>query len=288
MRSIFAVVSFFTFVSAAGAASCPPHAWTDPARVKTGEGPLLIVTHPSTQWDGRFVSKLGMDATVAWAKTRNIPVVYLQDSQPSNAQTYFFSDCNPTYWVQSSGGEFEFAVTSRHVISVGGHWEMCQRSTFEYLIQRNWRNMDGDLRLTLVMDGIYSHPLSSMSPNDPFWPAMQKFLEIVTYGRPGSWPFPKTSLLENMGIIGDRRQQVEYLKRSMPSVSLMPARYEIRLVLNGAAPELVRPGQGPRPPVLTLEFIDSLYQNGPIPDHVGRDSQGRCTNVQCLRSRRGR
>lgn len=267
------------------AASCPAHPWTAYDQVKLNPESVLIVTHPSTQWDGRFVSKLGMDATVAMAKKSGIPVVYLQDTLPTNASSYFFSDCNPNYWVASVGGEFFFPVPSKHVISVGGHWEMCQRNTLGFLFRDYWQR-SGDLRLTQVMDGIYSYPTDFMSKADPYFPSLLAFLAITTYGRPDSWPFPKTSLLENMGIIKDKALQVAYLKRNLPPYEKLPARYGVRLVLNGEEIETLRKPVGSNPAMLTLEFINSVYKGGPIPDAFGKpDPRGRCQTVGCLRSR---
>src|SRR4051812_11391548 len=90
-------------------APCGPHVFTDSAQVNLGTDAALIVTHPSTQWDGRFSSKLGMDAAVKFAKSHKMPVVYMEDANTGNgSDSYFFSDCQPTYWFHSLGGEFSY------------------------------------------------------------------------------------------------------------------------------------------------------------------------------------
>src|ERR1700748_2176116 len=108
------ILSFFALAAApALAAPCAAPDFTQPANVNLSNESVMIVTHPSTLWDGRFASKVGMDAAVIYAKHHNIPVIYLAGNNSN--ETYFFSDCKPTYWVQSSGGEFSFDVAPNHV-----------------------------------------------------------------------------------------------------------------------------------------------------------------------------
>ena len=282
-KFVFLLLPFISVAS--WGASCPTPTWTASNQVKLNEGPVMIVTHPSTQWDGRFVSKLGMDAAVAFAKQQKVPVIYLQDSAPSNNQTYFFSDCNPTYWVSSSGGEFNFNVPSRHVLSVGGHWEMCQKTTLKDLFYNNWSKVtEGNLRLTQIMDGIYSYPTDYMYSSDPYYKDLTAFLKIVTYGRPSNWPFPKTSLLENMGIINDSQLQIQYLKRNLPPYQQINPKYTVELVINGKQVEVLRQGTGANPPTLTLEFYNTAYRGGSIPSFADNKMGRRCQTKACLRN----
>ena len=53
------------FSHAVWAAPCGVPDFVDPGAVALDDKSVLIVTHPSTQWDGRFASKLGMDAAVS-------------------------------------------------------------------------------------------------------------------------------------------------------------------------------------------------------------------------------
>lgn len=240
------------------AAPCGSHSFTAPEKVQLAGPAALIVTHPSTLWDGRFSSKVGMDAAVAFAKKNGLPVVYLEGEEEK--QTYFFSDCDPTYWVSSFGGEFEFPIETNHIYSVGGHWELCQRNTQEGLMQA-WAHKRGvDLRFTQVMDGLYSYG-GYVRDFDPYYASFRRFLEIVTYRKPGrdTWPHPKLNLLEMMGVIQDGAQQIDYLVRGLPSFSALGEEYEVQLFLNGEFVQVVRNSTGPRKSVLRFEFVDSLF-----------------------------
>jgi len=250
-------------------ASCPSVTFTPTNAVKLTGGSALIVTHPSTMWDGRFVSKLGMDAMVRYAKKKGIQVVYLQDENKSTANTYFFSDCNPTYWVASGGGEFSFDVnTPSHIYTVGGHWELCQRTTM-YDLMDKWKNSPllVDRTVTTVMDGIYTAG-ENFRQGDPYYSTYELFMSVINYGRPRSWPFPKLSLLESMGIIKDEKEQVSFLKRQLPPYSGFSRDYQIELYLNGKKEEVIRQGLAKNPPVLKFEYVNSVYVDGePIPSH---------------------
>jgi hypothetical protein len=251
--------------SPALAAPCGPHVFTAADQVKLGTDSALIVTHPSTQWDGRFASKLGMDATVKYAKGHKMPIVYLTDANSGNGNdTYFFSDCNPTYWFHSSGGEFSFDVQARHVYSVGGHWELCQSTTMDDLMSKWSKLPPGDLVLTEVMDGIYSVPEKTIYPSDPYYNDYQTFMKIIMYGRPDAWPFPKINLLEAMGMIKDNIDlQVEYLERGLPPYGRLGKAYTVELWLNDVKMKTLQKGQGSKPPRLKIEFVNTLYDDSP-------------------------
>lgn len=246
------------------AAPCPAPNFTAASEVSLSRNEAMIVTHPSTQWDGRFSSKMGMDAAVQFAKKRNIPVVYLQDSSLGTTNgTYFFADCNPDYSVASSGGEFSFQVAANHIYSVGGHWEYCQKTTMHDLM-RSWSTKTEDLKITQVMDGLYTAG-SYFSSSDAYYNDFKRFMEILTFNNPRPyWYITKLSLLESMGIIKDRAKRVAFLKRNLPPYSYLTGGYEVVMTVDGVT-ETLRAGQGANPPRLTLEFVDTLYENGYIP-----------------------
>ena len=74
-------------------AACGPHELTPPAQVNIAGRELMIVTHPSSTYDARLVTKRGIDEAVRLAKRMKIPVAYLQDDSP--AEYYFPDDCRP-------------------------------------------------------------------------------------------------------------------------------------------------------------------------------------------------
>ncbi len=266
MRLLVSALTFISSISSAIAAPCPAPVFTRPELVQTSSREVLIVTHPSTLWDGRFSSKAGMDAAVQFAKARQMPVIYLQDSQTDiTTSTYFFSDCSPTHWVSSEGGEFSFDVHAPHVYSVGGHWELCQFSSMNDLMTSWKKNLDGqNLTLTQVMDGLYTAGLKFKN-TDSYFVDFARFMEIVFYGNPrDQWYIRKLNLLESMGIINVPAKQAEFLKRGLPDFSQFRS-YQVELHMNGRMVEVLQRGTTASAPRLKFEFLNSLYQSGRIP-----------------------
>src|SRR5437763_13220741 len=107
-------------VSIPSLASCGAHTFADPRDLRLPGDSLMIVTHASSNDDGRIATKLGVDQAVRFAKERHIPVIYLQDDRPEEA--YFMEDCKPDYWV-SSTGEVRFDVPASRLYLIGGHLE---------------------------------------------------------------------------------------------------------------------------------------------------------------------
>ncbi|MCK9389246.1 MAG: hypothetical protein M0Q22_12765 [Sulfuritalea sp.] len=89
----------------------------------------MIVVHQSSTYDARFATKRGVDEAVRFAKSKKIPVIYLQDETPD--EYYFMEDCHPDHWVLSHGGEISFEVLPSHLYIVGGHLELCMSTAFE-------------------------------------------------------------------------------------------------------------------------------------------------------------
>ena len=114
----------------------------------------MIVTHASSNDDARFATKLGVDEAVRFARSRRIPLVYLQDDREPAA--YFMEDCEPDYWVRSEGGELGFDVGASHVYVVGGHLEECLSFTLNEILDSWARGPRRDLTITLFMDAIFS------------------------------------------------------------------------------------------------------------------------------------
>ena len=104
-------------------ASSPEHSFTDPSQISLNSDSVMIVTHASSNDDGRIASKFGVDEAVHYAKKHRIPIIYLQDDRP--ADRYFMEDCSPDYWVFSKGGEVPFDVPVPRVYLAGGHLELC-------------------------------------------------------------------------------------------------------------------------------------------------------------------
>jgi hypothetical protein len=241
--------------AASAQAVCPEHRFTQSGDVRLAGDAVLIVTHASSNDDGRAATKLGVDEAVRFAKSRRIPVVYLQDGRP--AENYFMDDCKPDYWVNSEGGEIGFDISPSQVYAVGGHLEECLAATLNDVLL-NWaRQPARNLTITYVMDGIFSNG-KSIEPTDRYYKSLNRFMGIVAYNKPAGEHYQKLSLLETMGLIIDERLQYEYLQRILPRYDrTMSPNYRVELKLMDSRTRILQAGKGRRPPVLRFEFVDS-------------------------------
>ncbi|HLA33582.1 MAG TPA: hypothetical protein VJ001_01810 [Rhodocyclaceae bacterium] len=235
--------------------ACPPHTVADSSRVKFDSDAVLIVTHASSTYDARYSTKRGVDEAVRFAKSQRIPVVYLQDDTPD--RYYFMEDCNPDYWLHSQGGEIDFEVTPTQVYIVGGHLEMCLSETL-YGVLRSWaKKTPRNLTITYFMDAVYSNG-KEIDPADPFYPDFVRFMDIVTYGRPGGEHWPKLTLLETMGVIVNEDHELDYIKQILPrwGGSFLD-NYRVVVQMNDSVKKVIQSASGWRPPTLRFHFIDS-------------------------------
>lgn len=239
-----------------GLAVCPKHEFTPPSKVTINGESVMIVVHQSSTYDARFSTKRGIDEAVRFSKAKKIPVIYLQDDTPE--QYYFMEDCEPDHWVFSSGGEISFKVTPSHVYIVGGHLELCMSTALHDIIyQWSKRNPARDFTITYLMDAIYSNG-KMIDPSDPFYHDFDKFINVVSYGRPGGEHWPKLTLLETMGIIKSEAHELNYIQQILPRWdATFPANYQIEVQMNNSVKKVLRSGDGWRPPTVLFHFVDS-------------------------------
>lgn len=248
-------------------AGCPPHAYTQPEKVKLKGDSLMVVVHASSTYDARFSTKRGVDEAVKFAKNNRIPVIYLQDDSPE--QYYFADDCAPDYRVFSEGGELSFDVPASHLYIAGGHLELCLSAALHDILYQWSRKAPRNRKVTYLMDAIYSNG-KVIDPSDPFYRDFARFLDIVTYGRPGGEHWPKLSMLETMGIIVKEEHELEYIKQILPQWDrTFPGNYRVEVKLNDSVTKVLRPAPGWNPPTLQFHFVDSaikLSSNGSTGD----------------------
>lgn len=251
---------FFLFVGVvfhfSAYAACPSHSFADPKQIQFSGDSVLIVTHPSTDFDGRMSTKVGMDAAVRFAKQNRIPVVYLQDDGPN--EHYFFEDCHPDFWVSSQGGELSFQNIPRHLYSVGGHWELCQSFTMNDVLLSWSKQPKEDAKITVFMDAVYMKATMSFQDSDPYYSDFQRFLGIVNYDRVMSEAFSnKITMLEAMGVIIKQDRQLDFLIRSLPQYQRTLPDYKVVITLGGSFSRVLQKGKGSNPPVLTFDFVNT-------------------------------
>ncbi|MDX9995362.1 MAG: hypothetical protein RBS28_08545 [Rhodocyclaceae bacterium] len=264
MKPRFLIAFCLALLSLPSQAVCPPHAFATPSEVKLGGDAVMIVTHATSTHDARFSTKRGVDEAVRFAKANRIPVIYLQDDTPE--QFYFMEDCAPDYWVHSQGGEIYFDVPSSHLYIVGGHLEMCMSATLhDVLYQWAKKYPPRKLTVTYFMDAIYSNG-KLVDPSDPFYPDFQRFMGIVTYGRPGGEHWPKLTLLETMGVIRREDHELEYIRQILPRWDrTFPEHWRVEVQLNDSVKKVLRKAPGWNPPTLLFRFVDSAVGFSPAP-----------------------
>lgn len=243
-------------------AVCPPHGFADPDHMRLTGDAVMIVTHATSTHDARFATKRGVDEAVRYARRMGMPVIYLQDDSPP--QYYFMEDCEPDYWVFSQGGEITFEIPPSNVYVVGGHLELCLAKTLNDVLETWAVQSPRNLTLTFFMDGIYSNG-KAVEEGDHYYPDFQKFMSVVTHGRPGGEHWPKLSLLETMGVIVKEEHELEYLKKILPPYErTMPEEYRVELTLNDSVVKVLQPAEGWHPPTLRFRFFDSAANLEPL------------------------
>lgn len=261
---ILAAIALWLGAAAATASPCPPHAMTPPSEVRLRGDTVLIVTHATAFHDARYSTKHGVDEAVRYAKSHRIPVVYLQDDE--SPELYFMEDCQPDYWVRSQDGEVRFDIPATHVIVAGGHLELCLATTLNDVLDR-WSAQPPKRRrtMTFLMDAIYSNG-RLVDESDPYFADLQRFMNIVTYGRPGGETWPKLNLLETLGVIGRLQREREYLRRVLPHWErATPASVRVKVQLNGTTKDVLRQGDSAMGPSLVFHFVDTAGELDPSP-----------------------
>jgi len=263
---VFTVV-LSTLLSGLAAASCPKPELTDPARVRLTGDSVLIVTHATSAHDARLATKRGMDEAIQFAKSRRIPVVYLKDD--SGDEYYFMEDCRPDYWVLSAAGEIPFDHLPSNVYVAGGHLEFCLSATVNDVIRIWSRQPRRNLTVTYLLDAIYSNG-NSVEESDPYYADFRRFMDVVTYGRPGGEHWPKLTLLETMGVVQNEEHQFQYLTKILPPYArVVPSDYRVDLKFNRSVVKVLRTARGWNPPTLRFNFVDSainLYESAETSD----------------------
>ena len=254
MKFIFIIA--FALCPCLAQAYCPARPLSPPDQVSLDADSVLIVTHASARHDTRFATKQGLDHATGVARIKGIPLVYLHDDAAE--QDYFAKDCAPEYWVLSENGELGFPVLPSHVYVAGGHLEQCLFHTVQDVVFSWSLQPERDLTLTFLMDAIYSNG-ELVSDSDDYNANFSAFMRVLAHGRAEEEdPWPKITLLETMGVIGQSRQALEYLRRALPNFEdKLPPGYRVELHLNDASVMVLRDEPAWSSPTLRFRFLDS-------------------------------
>lgn len=250
-----AILMLFLCVSTSVGAICPPRPFAYPSDLLLDSASALIVTHASSAYDPRYATKYGVDEAVSFARSRNMPVLYLENEESS--ERYFAEDCAPDYRVFSEDGELPLDVRTADIYVAGGHAELCLARTLQDILGSWARHPARHLRITFLMDAIYSNG-RNLRDRDPYSGAVNRFMNIVSHGRSGQETWSKLTLLETLGIIDLRERQYEFLQRLLPQYEhVLPASYRVELLLNGEVPRQLRRGNPASGMLLQFRFVDS-------------------------------
>lgn len=236
------------------ASACQNHAYANASAIQIDSKALMIVTHASSTHDARFASKRGTDEAIQFARDHRIPRVYLGDDTPE--RYYYMDDCDPDYWFRSQGGELDFEVRPAQVYLIGGHLELCLNTTMNAVLYSWSRQPPRNRTMTLFMDAVYSNG-RSITPEMPYYPAMQKAMSVIMYGRPMGEHWGKVSLLTTMGILRREHWRTEYLKSVLPRYDTTLPDYRVELQINDDRPLQLQAGRDWQAPTLRFHFVDS-------------------------------
>lgn len=249
-----AILMLFLCASTSASAICPPRPFNYPSDLLLDSETALIITHASSAYDPRHATKHGIDAAVSHARKQGTPVLYLENEE--SVEGYFADDCSPDYRVFSEDGELPLDVRSADIHVAGGHIELCLARTLQDILASWARHPARRLRITFLMDGIYSNG-KSLRESDPYYAVAMGFMNIVSHGRSDQETWSKLTLLEMLAIIEAPERQHEFLQRLLPQYEhILAASYRVELQLNDAPPHLLRRGNGSGR-LLQFRFVDS-------------------------------
>ncbi len=268
---LFVFLIFLKLTNQAGAApaACLPRI-TDDSEIILKSDVVLIATHANPVFDVLKTAKSGVDNTIAKAKARGIPRVYLTQFLDPD----YYQDCKPTYWARSQEGEFHFPVKAHHVITVGGFWERCENRSMAEVI-RQWKQMpDGNFTLTYVMDSLYMNgdtirggdglPNTTTSAPDAYREAYEHYKQEVSEKEYQGLDVAAISLEKMMSFIETTKEAITFIKRNVTVLGLNNEKelarpnYRVELHFRQESPLIIQTGAGEKAPLLKIEYIDSF------------------------------
>lgn len=251
----FVSLIVFSLLARSAIAGCSGAVFTPAEAVRRQYDSVLIVVHASSQFDPRYAIKHGLDSAVRFARANRIPVIYLADDSPLS--TYFMDDCAPDYWVRSESGELPFELDAQRVFVAGGHLENCLSQTIHDLLMQAGRRPERPLEIVYFMDAIYSNA-KSVAADARYAKDVERFMEVVTYGRPHGEQWPKISLLELVGAIRRLDDVGQFLRSILPHWERgVSPRYRGEIEIDGLKPSVLRSGGGLWAPTLRFRFVES-------------------------------
>lgn len=209
----------------------------------------LIITHPSSQYDGRMVSKPGIEQSIATAHERNIPVIFLKEPDPALERYYFVKPSERDLVVNSVEGEHSLRDLPNHVISAGGRFDACQWRTMRDVFKSWDFTRDQDFHYTIIADASYVYGEKIFPDNFEFEVWRREIDRITTITEQQASEnealIPKRilSLAEMMDIMtlaeneldwnGSHLKQLNFLATHVADTTPIPRMYRIEIKVPG-------------------------------------------------------
>lgn len=192
--------------------------FTKAKELELADPTVAFFTHASRHFDPLCVTQPAVIRVADSMKAAGLPTVYLHDRYNSSnpAWMYLYRDWRPTAFVESDVGHIDLDFSSvRHVISLGGYFGQCQRSTVEDSI-RCWRRdaRDHDFRVTQIVDGIFCVCEYTRSTDPYYFPVRELFYDHLRKQHPKA----VISIDLILGKIDDRDHSIDFLCRQVPPV----------------------------------------------------------------------
>lgn len=228
--------------SSAKPAACRPDWVTNESTFSLAADTAVFLTHFSTRLDSQRHTEKTLHGLVDLAKSSELPFVYLHEPHQDDS-TYFYNDCQPTAWIASSIGHFQFDSSPvKHAIVAGGYYELCLNNTVTQLIGNWYRSQPShDLKLTYVLGGVYAvaqdRDVGSSSDS-----LIQSWLSAQ--------PDTTIRLLDVMNILKSRNDAWDFLSRRWSKV---PADVGLTVYFRGEK-TAIRFAQ-PNRPTLTIQYM---------------------------------
>lgn len=204
------------------AQACEANDWkpvfTKPSEVRITASTVAMLTHSSRAFDLSGETQDAVIRTVSSMKAAELPVLYLHDQYNLNNPPwmYMYNDWSPTAFVSSDVGHIDINLSQvQHVVSMGGYFGQCQRSTVTDVI-RLWHR-DGlvhNMRITQVVDGVFTVGQHVYS-EDSYSEKIRSFRSNELLKR---HPSAVLTVDQIISRIDTPDQVAEFLQRQLPAV----------------------------------------------------------------------
>jgi hypothetical protein len=136
---------------------------TPPAPVRDH---ALLVTHASAVFDGRGVTKPGLDRVVERFKREGGQVIYLVNDDHLQDSAWLSEDRDPAFAVASTSGEHHLELATSEITVAGGFFELCQADTVLRAARSHFARSSRPFVVNYPMDATYSDKNSYRLPRE--------------------------------------------------------------------------------------------------------------------------